>query len=59
MAKLSTLIAALAILAFTGSAAVAGCTGHERTADSSQQSQIQTAEQTPLPSTPKTDDAAQ
>lgn len=61
MAKLSTLVAALAILAFTGSAAFAGCAQH--TAQTAQgQTSVQTAEQpqqTTKPTTTKSEDAAQ
>ncbi|MEX2628770.1 MAG: hypothetical protein WD341_02450 [Tistlia sp.] len=55
MAKLSTLVAALAILAFTGSAAYAGCDAHDKTAQQTPvQTTTQTAEQpaqTPKPET--------
>lgn len=58
MAKISTLIAASAILAFSGSAVLAECVKHQ----SAQQSSVQTAEQpqqTTKPTTTKTEDAAQ
>ena len=57
MAKLSTLVAALAILAFTGSAAFAAC-GPSHTAQSKS---LQTAEaplQTTGTTTTKTEDAS-
>lgn len=65
MAKLSTLIAALAVLAFTAPAAFAGCAQHTAQVDQGQtaqgQASVQTAEQpqqTTKPET-KTESAAQ